>query len=478
MKTNKFSKILLLVLSLVLVLGATFAMSINAAEATTKPEIISQNVFYTDKFQLMFAVDAATVAEGDVKLYVYDTHPSNIADTSTIVPLVETTATAGSESGLGKNAYIFKITGVGAADMLQEFYVQAEDAAGNKSDVKKYSIAEYLYERLAGAKTISADQKEFYLNTINFGSKAQALFGVEGETLLSDYSYLYVNGAAKGIVPAGKKLNPYVDAIGADWNVTITDEDGKETVLELQEKSFTVPSNAIKTVATPVNKISYTTGFENMNTWALGQDTWDSNKISSHGTFIKESGAPAVEYIKDSERGVVAKITGNTGWIMKFSPNSTVSAGDATAFEFSFDVKINYDGSDDGKFQFRFYTGSSRITETNIYSGPSYTEKLYIGSNGGSKHGNLTITNTSPAEWHHVRVVKYFNASDAATKDLNSYIYIDGSDTPIVETYSMNSYDGDISKITEAAFRFHSGTGKMEVYFDNFFCGYTTDTLN
>ena len=49
---NKSTKIFVLTLAAALVLCASFAFTSNA-ETETTPEIISQNVNYTDKFYLM-----------------------------------------------------------------------------------------------------------------------------------------------------------------------------------------------------------------------------------------------------------------------------------------------------------------------------------------------------------------------------------------------------------------------------------------
>ena len=60
------NRIISLILALALIASVIPAIVISADEAAVKPEIISNNIEYNDKFSLMYAVDAATVAEGTV----------------------------------------------------------------------------------------------------------------------------------------------------------------------------------------------------------------------------------------------------------------------------------------------------------------------------------------------------------------------------------------------------------------------------
>ena len=67
------NRIISLILALALIASVIPAIVVSADDAATKPEIISNNIEYNDKFSLMYAVDAATVAEGPVTLNIYTT---------------------------------------------------------------------------------------------------------------------------------------------------------------------------------------------------------------------------------------------------------------------------------------------------------------------------------------------------------------------------------------------------------------------
>ena len=86
MKKCNFAKISVLILALSVCFGTVFAMSANADNTGTKPEIISQNVKYTDQFCLMYAVDSSAVAP--VTLNVYRAVPNEETPATTAILLV------------------------------------------------------------------------------------------------------------------------------------------------------------------------------------------------------------------------------------------------------------------------------------------------------------------------------------------------------------------------------------------------------
>ena len=71
MKNRKSSKIVMLVLALALVIGATAAITASADESTA-PVVLSQNVEYADSFALMYAITADSVKGETVTLEVYE----------------------------------------------------------------------------------------------------------------------------------------------------------------------------------------------------------------------------------------------------------------------------------------------------------------------------------------------------------------------------------------------------------------------
>ena len=121
-----------------LVICAVSVVFASAEKENTVPKIISQNVKYTDKFSLMYAVDADTVEGGEATLRVYKEYPAESS-----VPIYEQTdktAEAVTPSGGSETqCYVFTAPGVGAGMFTQNFYVTVTDKAGNTSAVYRYS---------------------------------------------------------------------------------------------------------------------------------------------------------------------------------------------------------------------------------------------------------------------------------------------------------------------------------------------------
>ena len=223
MKT-KFSKIALLVLSLALVFGA---VAVITASADTKPVITQQNVSYQGNYALMFAVDAST-ATAPVQLYCYDTEPT----AGTVGTLVDTTSNItvadSNENNLNVDSYVLKTTGVAASKMTTYYYFKAVDANGNESEVVRYSVAEYLYERLASGDA-SETQTAMYKKLIEFGDAAQAHFTPDADPI-STYNLVtvvggVVDGYAQGVYVTGSTVTPTGAGV-TEWTVTTYKADG------------------------------------------------------------------------------------------------------------------------------------------------------------------------------------------------------------------------------------------------------------
>lgn len=247
---KKSIKLLTLALSLALIIGAAFAFSASAEEET-KPEIISQNVAYQGDFGLMYAVKADT-AVAPVDLYLYYENP-----TDSSVAAKKYTATTPEDikvDGETVSCYVFTTEGVSAKDMIDNFYVQAVDANKAKSDVRRYSVGEYFYERLADP-TITAAQENLYRKSLDFGEAAQAVLAPE-TTPVTNYRYVNITGGTlqdgftTGIFPVGTKITPAGAGVGT-WAVTsyADDKTPTETLVAAGEGfdlvgiTFVVPSD-------------------------------------------------------------------------------------------------------------------------------------------------------------------------------------------------------------------------------------------
>ncbi len=495
MKT-KFIKISVLVLSLALVFGAAFAMNISADDETpaTKPVILSQNVFYSDQFALMLAVDANSVAAGDVTLYVYEEHPLTGAEPAQI--LVESTATAGTVSGLGegKDAYIFQVKGVGALDIAKEFYFVAVDSAEKESDVLKYSVAEYLYERLATTDSakLSDAQKRFYNRTIAFASGAQMTLGdaplkADSPELVSNLRYVEVvggaiNGYATALVPTDTAITPRVtNAIIADWKATTYKADGTSTD-STSSGSVTLAkdADAVKTVLSVISDSEqfyrYVTD-ENSGVKQFLVNNYDNATDEKLGFNRVDSGITA-KYTYQPGYGMVATAKlDKTSAALVDSTISTalVDKSNATALEMSFDIKMDFPGDATGahvyvlaEFRYKRPTDSSeqrlgRIALRNIGG----RLDLCNATDGWKSYDTSRYAGVAN-DWFHVRIVAY-------NGDSNVYYYINGSDTPTIVPTPGHTIDMEYMTSMNFMIEQVESVG-VTAYIDNFFFGYTKET--
>lgn len=470
MKKCNFAKISVLILALSVCFGTVFAMSANADNTGTKPEIISQNVKYTDQFCLMYAVDSSAVAPVTLNVYRAVPNEETPCDNSYTVGSL----TPGADSGLGKDAYIFTVQGVGATKLDTEFYVQAVDSKGNKSDLKRYSVVEYLYERLASDRITEA-QKQFYNDILIFGAKAQVLFAEDETGLITDMSYVTVNGGTvndfindAGVYQIGDTITLRApNAITATWSVTTTAEDGTESISTVTDKY--VVTDAVKTEFELVSSKNYR---PEVSTFEDKTDGETDTKFTSGGLNGTKS------YVYEEGRGMVFKVSMKGGGVYATDVNTSIASKDeATAFELSYDIKIDFHSYDVTQRQMVLpcirFDGSSRITRISLGHNKNQSYLSFINPSTGKD--TFALKNIDFSDWFHVRMVYYKG-------DTNGYVYINGSDTPYILDYAdgagSSGYTGDITKIGRIDFLIEQGTFASDVYIDNLFYGFTTDTLS
>ena len=324
---KKSTKIITLALSLALMVCVALAFSVSAE---TKPEIISQNVAYQGDFALMYAVKADT-AVAPVDLYLYYENP-----TDSSVAAKKYTATTPEDvkvDGETVSCYVFKTEGVSAKDMIDNFYVQAVDANKAKSDVRRYSVGEYFYERLADP-TITAAQETLYLKSLEFGAAAQAVLAPE-TTAVTSYRYVNITGGTladgfnTGIFPIGTKISPVGNS---DWKVVTYADD--KTATEENIASGNSFSLAGITFVTPTD----------IEVFPEGTLTFEgsTNLPSEIGKSIKSSGG-AVSVVKTTRGGKntnAVKFTTAAGALdtLILKPTKTAEVYNTVAFDFDINL--------------------------------------------------------------------------------------------------------------------------------------------
>ncbi len=491
MKNNKFAKISLIILTAVLCIGAAFAMNISATDSAPTPVISSKNIEYNTQFSLMYAVPANTVTSGaSVTLYVHETEPaSESAYAGGVAYTVSTVSPKGDPSrvegavGLDYDAYVFKTDGITAKAFGTEFYVVAKDnTSGKFSKVVRYSVAEYLYERLA-TPGISNDQKLMYEGAIDFATGVQLTVGtdhlnatVDADKLIKNLRYVVVEGGtvagfSTGLYPVGSTVQPSAEGI-SNWNIEVVGVKGEQISSATKVSSFVVPETegAVKIRFTQGSVFAYRSGINTFSSYTV------EDEVSAISDIINVTSSASGEFATDAERGTCLKLTPNSAAAAAqlFNHGSTVTADEATAYEVSFDLKITpVYTRNNTTIQFRLLEGSTNIHRITIY-GTSQKEDTLILAPDGNSSANVNFKTEEgivATEWIHFRAVVYKN-------DPSIYIYINGN----TETYMVSSvlrasstYDGADLSTLSATLQADSNGLATDFYIDNYFCGYTTD---
>ena len=199
---KKFSKILIMILSLALLIGSVVAVGASAEETNTR-EILAKNVAYTDNVTMLFAVDASLdeAIAGTVKVAYYweEDGVAVIKEAKLLYPY--------DENGNEISQYVYEdkhpvyyTEGVPAKELGREVKIVAYTGTlPEDAEFETYSVAEYLYARLYKDGVVNATEgkdvyrKAVYENLLAYGASAQELLvncdSAEKATLITDYTY-------------------------------------------------------------------------------------------------------------------------------------------------------------------------------------------------------------------------------------------------------------------------------------------------
>ncbi len=528
MKNKKLTKIFLAITVIALCIGAVFAMSASAEDETEySPEVFSQNIKIGDQFYLAYAVDASTVEEAPVTLKVYATYPGESVPVLDSVSVDEITYTS-SSSNLSKDAYVCQTNAaISMTALTDEFYVQATDAAGNTGAVKRYSVAEYLYQRLATSSdeaNPTAKQRAFYESIIEFGKNAQLvanetansidstvkLYTEDSSELVSNFRYVTVTDGkldgcfTAGVYPLGTVLDLSIDdaaAMGVKWSAysyacgySSTDEAiasatnvSSVTVADVTADDVTTQVAKIAVVFGSTLNITYREGYNNLDSIAAGA-TW-GNTAATTNAFTQGATAGAVfETLEGHGTVIHGKCLDNSGkGYFRVTAGDTVNNSEYTsstgnAFETSFDIKMMCSGDANDAIRISLVAGNNK----------SYIVRLYQYDENGEKLDKLKIENITktgentykefdvdPSGWFHVRAVTYKSSNDEVTAVQKWYIYInEDNDNPVVfETPYGSREFADLTRIfIYGEDNDGDSTNNEGCYVDNVFVGFINET--
>ncbi len=374
MKKNTHLKLFAIIMTLALTLAAVFAISVFAQDADNNktPAILAKNIEYGGNNAMMFAVDPETVAEGDVTLTMYK------ADKTTVVGTYTESVTEDmypDDADKDVFAYIFTTKGVPAKDMGNYYYFEVEDSAGNKSEMFRYSVAEYMLERLYGSnKASDPDQRALYEAVLEMGAKAQTVLinnkleaGETPATLVTDYVYFEIEGGTAdgythGAFPKNTVITIVPEGSNTAWTVIYADgttenvEGNQITLTQSCKITSVLPEDIYDESSYHFNGIDLSTVPEKVEA-GLGVyvGEYPSTFAFAHNTTIGEDGkysqltASIVQSTKAN--GAVSNVLSivSHGTPLSTQPNLKVQATNITSdtmkwyndFEMSFDINFS-----------------------------------------------------------------------------------------------------------------------------------------
>ena len=321
MKNTKLTKILVMALSLVLLIGSAVAFAVSAADEDTFA-IKSINISHEDSTKVLVAVDAIGVDPATIEVkYTIGAGETKTAKYYGLVDIYKD----------GVEYPVFYTEGIPAKDMGEDVVAEAHKAGTTPAapEYKDISVATYLYTKLYregyAAETTGegAEKRALYESMLVYGANAQEVLwnnknpGNE-RTLVTDYIAVYaqdgnINGKGNFVIlkDGGAVEIAYTgDAIFGGWNVS-TYEDGVATTKTEKDDSFTLDKSAIITVKIPEPTIAmdfegnYT---EEEKTLTIGSDSWTATNIlfdagygATYGGSANQHGATAS--VKTDETG-------------------------------------------------------------------------------------------------------------------------------------------------------------------------------
>ena len=496
MKNTKISRILVIVLSLVLLLGATVGI-MASAEEDNAVGIKAASVIHNDKVALVFAIDVSNDAiPQDLKVeYKWGTD--------------------GEWKPAGKRAEVYNVyddegveiisthplyatNGVAAQDYTDVVYVRAYTGeTASESKMVSFSVMEFLYTKLYKDNYVSywnnaiqtfAD-KELYLSMVKYGEKAQIAIdkwrGEEDITgkLITDYHIITIVNDAGTIDDTDKStvvstqpqvtLN-YSGSLSAGqvcvWNVTTWDNDENKTSTTVEDGMAVSVTGHMVCTANIYTPSTYVKGSGYYYT-ATGETIEDENgdeitlpNIPGDRKDYQSSQSALISGEVKNEDGDYYEYMKYTSQGSTFFTTSAEPADGTKTNVFEFDAKIDNPGTSLGTIglydRINGYRG-------NIYLQLNSDGKIAINSSHATNilDGELAVTS---GEWHNWRFeFAYSSASEAIVAN----IFIDN-----VYQCAFKVMEGANDNVTNYACRFiRLRPNNMELSIDNIYLGYVTD---
>ena len=439
MKTQKALKILILAFTAaVLAIGFCFAASATEEASELSVSIIKKNVSYSDYVKVLFAVDDTNAGGNEIELLYYFEDP-------TVNPNAEVKYGAVYDRGYtddnGNNFPAFYSAGFPAKEIGNKVYARAHIVGTDVySEVVRYSVVEYLLERLYVDKA-TGDKKALYEDLLSYGASAQKVL-INGNSdpadditkFITDYVLVGIEGGTldgkydQGIYFVGDTVTPYRDgALG--WNVATydlaTDTPATKAVAngaEIAVEGFTViteSENYTPDLTDTANRLLWNEASTVAEYKSAGYiDYW----MGSGAPLAIVDGAPYGEASKVLQFSTVENANNQDQLFLR----NNVAYANSTVFAFEADFLVNNTAA--SSYEIRFMNKDLASADRT-----AYTLYLSVGTDGtggisGSGFNKVSAPDVAGnwfrlrAEYHDVsdtqfKIMVYFNGKLLATSD-------------------------------------------------------------
>lgn len=258
MKNTKFSKILVLVLTLALVIGAAFGIGTMAEGEEPAVEIVAQNVSYGGSISIMYAVKSTGLADG--QYVVIEGSAFNPVDETIEAFTVSDFETTDYNVVVGEEDFgklpVYYTPGIPLKNMAttvtaKAVVYNADNTKAAESASLSYSVLEYLYERQFMFDSVNtAEQKKLYSLMLETGDTVQKVLENYGAGFApSDYAYVSITGGTfdgktSGIVKKGTEIT----LTGNDGGFMVTPVSVGEDYAIVEGDAMVVANNGTYTV--------------------------------------------------------------------------------------------------------------------------------------------------------------------------------------------------------------------------------------
>ena len=490
MKNTKALKILAITVGAVMLIALTTVFASAEGDARSapltptesSPAIISQNIAYQGAFNLCYAVDAASVSGGSVTVNIYDAD-KNYLRSYTSSATEKITPVGGSET----EVYVLVTAPVATKDMGDVYYAQAVDADGNVSALKRYSVAEYLYEMLydngisdAEAGTKRYNQKLLFEELLKVGSLAQTVLindklsdGETPEVLVEDYGYVrvtdgLVDGYLAGAYPEGAKAALTYNGTKTNfvgWEVKYLDGTSKY----LTGSSLTVDAHAV-VVPYYSNAATFEDGylstsklrnyFFNSGSAILAENAADYTSVITKYSVVSDPADAANKVLKVVCTGENTQTAGFT----RVDISNDNPAGNTYVFETKMYIEAATWTGDTTQVHF-VNSSIANLVSFRIYTAQGSDTFAIYQNNAGGSGSDMIVSGLPRCEWVNLRIEWYKGDSAENTR---AKIYVGIADGEMecvadIAAYLTPAFSSDLSQVRIA----HQRTNASTVYFDN-----------